>query len=131
MPPVHNAALMARMREKNIDLCWLFRFLHGFAFLYWDLRQSVRSNQSEAIDSVWPITLAPSTSAGVSPKPHGQPLGLPGSNVGYDMPIEKENLAISFNVTNAPRESSPSMCGSSISWGPSHAPLSTSFSPTA
>eukprot|EP00965_Chrysotila_dentata_P067404 2230617-Pleurochrysis_carterae.AAC.1 len=32
-------------------------------------------------------------------------LGLPGSNVGYDMPIEKENLAISTNVTNASRES--------------------------
>eukprot|EP00965_Chrysotila_dentata_P092047 3038946-Pleurochrysis_carterae.AAC.1 len=30
--------------------------------------------------------------------------GLPGSNVGYDMPIKKENLAISSNVTNASRE---------------------------
>eukprot|EP00965_Chrysotila_dentata_P158395 5231702-Pleurochrysis_carterae.AAC.1 len=32
-------------------------------------------------------------------------LGLPGSNFGYDMPIEKENLAISTGVTNASRES--------------------------
>eukprot|EP00965_Chrysotila_dentata_P130548 4316258-Pleurochrysis_carterae.AAC.1 len=32
-------------------------------------------------------------------------IGMPGSNVGYDMPIEKENLMISMNVTNASRES--------------------------
>eukprot|EP00965_Chrysotila_dentata_P093851 3101718-Pleurochrysis_carterae.AAC.1 len=31
--------------------------------------------------------------------------GLPGSNVGYDMPIEKEDLTIASNVTNASRES--------------------------
>eukprot|EP00965_Chrysotila_dentata_P062503 2070869-Pleurochrysis_carterae.AAC.1 len=31
--------------------------------------------------------------------------GLPGSNVGYDMPIERANLAISTNVTNVSRES--------------------------
>eukprot|EP00965_Chrysotila_dentata_P086206 2843662-Pleurochrysis_carterae.AAC.1 len=53
MPPVHNASLMERMCEQHIDLCWLFHFLHGFAFLYWDMRQAVRSNQSEAIDLIW------------------------------------------------------------------------------
>eukprot|EP00962_Isochrysis_galbana_P010574 scaffold2926_cov110-Isochrysis_galbana.AAC.5 len=33
--------------------------------------------------------------------------GLKGSNVGWDMPIEKENLAISMNVTRA---SFPAIC---------------------
>eukprot|EP00965_Chrysotila_dentata_P161154 5321300-Pleurochrysis_carterae.AAC.4 len=32
-------------------------------------------------------------------------VSLPGSNAGYDMPIEKENFAISTNVTNSSRES--------------------------
>eukprot|EP00965_Chrysotila_dentata_P260273 6213844-Pleurochrysis_carterae.AAC.9 len=32
-------------------------------------------------------------------------VGMPGSKVAYDMPIEKENLTISTNVTNASRES--------------------------
>eukprot|EP00965_Chrysotila_dentata_P176623 5833013-Pleurochrysis_carterae.AAC.1 len=32
-------------------------------------------------------------------------LGLQGSIVGYDLPIEKENLAISTNIANASRES--------------------------
>eukprot|EP00965_Chrysotila_dentata_P202032 6180895-Pleurochrysis_carterae.AAC.1 len=32
-------------------------------------------------------------------------VGMPGSNVGYDMLIEKENLAIARNVSNASRES--------------------------
>eukprot|EP00965_Chrysotila_dentata_P046256 1537547-Pleurochrysis_carterae.AAC.1 len=31
--------------------------------------------------------------------------GLPGLNVGYGMPIERENSAVSSNVTNASRES--------------------------
>eukprot|EP00965_Chrysotila_dentata_P162048 5351349-Pleurochrysis_carterae.AAC.1 len=54
MPPLRNAPLMARMCEGNIYLCWLFHFLHGFAFLYfWEMRQSVRSNQSDAIDLIW------------------------------------------------------------------------------
>eukprot|EP00965_Chrysotila_dentata_P101617 3355008-Pleurochrysis_carterae.AAC.1 len=32
-------------------------------------------------------------------------VGMPDSNVGYNMLIEKENLAIPINVTNASRES--------------------------
>eukprot|EP00965_Chrysotila_dentata_P026140 866544-Pleurochrysis_carterae.AAC.1 len=53
MLPLHNATLMARMCEKNIDLCCLFHVLHGFASLYWEMRQSRRSNQSQAIDLIW------------------------------------------------------------------------------
>lgn len=132
MPPLRNAALMARHCEKNIDLLWLFHFLHGFAFLYWDMRQSVRSNQSEAIDLIWRECVSFLHTDGAHKTQYapmailrvfwGQAMhpalasvyhrnrtlsltGLPGSNVGYDMPIEKENLAISLNVTNASRES--------------------------
>lgn len=132
MPPVRNATLMARHCEQNIDLCWLFHFLHGFAFLYWEMRQSVRSNRSEAIDLVWRESVA-FLHTDAAHKTQYAPmailrvfwgealhpalahvyhrnrtislLGLPGSNVGYDMPIEKENLAISMNVSNASRES--------------------------
>eukprot|EP00965_Chrysotila_dentata_P027487 912866-Pleurochrysis_carterae.AAC.1 len=53
MPPLHNPKLLAQMCERNVDLSWLFHFLHGYAFLYWDMRQSVRLNQSEAIDLIW------------------------------------------------------------------------------
>eukprot|EP00965_Chrysotila_dentata_P135720 4487160-Pleurochrysis_carterae.AAC.1 len=41
------------MCERNIDLAWLFHFPHWFAFMYWEMRQSVRSNQSEATDLIW------------------------------------------------------------------------------
>eukprot|EP00965_Chrysotila_dentata_P073680 2434036-Pleurochrysis_carterae.AAC.3 len=53
MPPVHNASLMERMCEQSIDFRWLFHFLHGVALLYWDMRQAVRSNQSEGTDLIW------------------------------------------------------------------------------
>eukprot|EP00965_Chrysotila_dentata_P138300 4574360-Pleurochrysis_carterae.AAC.2 len=106
--------------------------MHDFAFLYWDMRKSVRSKQSEAIDLFWRECVAflhidASNKTQYAPMAilrvfWGQALqpavaqvyhrnrtislsGLPGSNVGYDMPIEKENLAISNNITNASRES--------------------------
>eukprot|EP00965_Chrysotila_dentata_P038067 1265376-Pleurochrysis_carterae.AAC.5 len=132
MPPVQNAAFLTRVCEKNIDLCWLFHFLHDFAFPYWDMRQSIRSNQSEAIDLIWRNRVAflhidASHTTQYAPMAiltffWGEALhpalaqvyhrnrtislsGLPGSNVGYDMPVEKENSAISSDVTNVSRES--------------------------
>eukprot|EP00965_Chrysotila_dentata_P195604 6177075-Pleurochrysis_carterae.AAC.1 len=53
MPPLQNAALVGLMCERNIDFAWQFHFLHGLAFMYWEMRHSVRSNQSEAIDLIW------------------------------------------------------------------------------
>ena len=37
----------------NIDLEWLSMFLQDFGFMYWDMRQSVRSNDSATIDLIW------------------------------------------------------------------------------
>ena len=88
--------------------------------MYWDMRQSVRGNNSKTIDLIWRecISLfhtqeshktqyAPMAimrifwSEALSPELatiyHRHRtislLGLPGCNVGWDMPIEKENLA--------------------------------------
>eukprot|EP00965_Chrysotila_dentata_P044237 1470242-Pleurochrysis_carterae.AAC.1 len=95
------------------------------------MRQAVRSNLSGAIDLIWrecvaflhtdashKTQYAPMANLRVFWVEASQPAlaqvnhcnrtsslsGLPGSNVGYDMPVKKENLAISSNVTNALRE---------------------------
>lgn len=39
--------------ERNIDLAWLVHFLYDYAFLYLDLRQSIRGNCSKKIDLLW------------------------------------------------------------------------------
>lgn len=126
MPPIANSSLIAAVVSSNIDLEWLFHFLFDYGFLYWDLRQSIRANDSKRIDLAWrecvsfmhtseanKTQYAPMAilrifwSSALSPKLaqvyHNNRtislLGLRGSNVGWDMPIEKENLAISTNVT--------------------------------
>ena len=105
----------------NIDLEWLAHFLADYGFLYWDMRQSIRGNKSSVIDLVWRECIsfmhtdeshktqyAPMAimrifwSQALSPElatiyhRHRtiSTLGLPGSNVGWDMPIEKENLSL-------------------------------------
>jgi len=109
-----------RACAQNIDLEWLSHFLFDFGFMYWDLRQSVRGNKSATIDMIWRESVAfmhtPHSnktqyapmaimrifwSEALSPElatvyHHHRTislLGLPGHNVGWDMPIEKENLA--------------------------------------
>ena len=104
----------------NIDLEWLSRFLQDFGFMYWDMRQSVRSNDSATIDLIWreavsfmhtdeshktqyaPMAimrifwseaLSPELAAVYHRHRTISLIGLPGCNVGWDMPIEKENLA--------------------------------------
>ena len=105
----------------NVDLAWLTHFLSDFGFLYWDMRQCVRGNRSADIDLIWRECVA-FMHTDLSHKTQYAPmaicrifwaeamnpwlariyhqhrtislLGLPGSNVGYDMPIEKENLAL-------------------------------------
>ena len=124
-PPISNPTLVAGRCKQNIDLEWLFHYLHDYGFLYWDLRQAVRGNDSSAIDLIWrecvsfmhteeshKTQYAPMAimrifwSNALSPNLKHiydrmrtiSLLGLPGSNVGWDMPIEKENLAISQHV---------------------------------
>jgi hypothetical protein len=104
----------------NIDLEWLSHFLYDYGFMFWDMRQGVRGNMSQRLDLIWRECIsfmhtdeshktqyAPMAimrifwSEALSPELaaiyHSHrtiPLsGLPGSNVGWDMPIEKENLA--------------------------------------
>ena len=91
-------------------------------FLYWEFRQSVRGNNSEQLDLLWRECIS-FMHTQESNKTQYAPMailrvfwsnalhpflaqiyhrhrtvslsGLPGSNVGWDMPIEKENLMIS------------------------------------
>lgn len=39
--------------DRNVDLAWLVHFLYDYAFMYLDLRQSIRANDSEHIDLIW------------------------------------------------------------------------------
>ena len=106
--------------EANIDLEWLSHFLQDFGFMYWDMRQAVRGNKSSRIDLIWrecvslfhtdeshktqyaPMAimrifwseaLSPALASIYHRHRTISLLGLPGCNVGWDMPIEKENLA--------------------------------------
>ena len=126
MPPLSSPTRLATGCARNIDLEWAFHFLHDYGFLYWDLRQAVRGNESNQIDLIWREAVsfmhteeshktqyAPMAilrvfwAYALNPKLFHvyqrmrtlSLLGLPGSNVGWDMPIEKENLAISTHVT--------------------------------
>ena len=110
----------------NIDLEWLFHYLHDYGFLYWGMRTAVRGNASHAIDLVWRecvsfmhtdeshktqyasmaimrIFWAEALHPHLAYVYHANRclslLGLPGSCVGWDMVIEKENLSIGMNVT--------------------------------
>lgn len=112
----------------NIDLEWLVHFLDDYGFLYWDLRQSVRANDSHRIDLVWRECVSFMHTEGAHKTQYAPMallrvfwsealtpalarvyhrnrtlslLGLPGSNVGLDMLIEKENLTIRNNVIRA------------------------------
>ena len=125
MPPLSNPVQLATACAKNIDLEWLFHYLHDFGFLYWDLRQAVRANDSATIDMVWrdcvafmhsdeahktqyaPMAIlrifwSQALNPNLAQIYHRNRtislLGLEGSNVGWDMPIEKENLSISQHV---------------------------------
>ena len=128
MPPLPNSAAILTACSENIDLEWLSHFLHDYAFLYWDLRKAVRGNDSALIDMTWRECVS-FMHTSLSNKTQYAPmaiirifwsealhptlatvyhqnrtlslLGREGSNVGYDMPIEKENLMISLNVTRA------------------------------
>ena len=124
-PPLTDSGSFLAACSVNIDLDWLAHFLHDFGFLYWDVRQSVRGNESERIDLSWrecvafmhtresnKTQYAPMAILRVFWSQALHPflaeiyhknrtislLGLDGSNVGWDMPIEKENLAISNHV---------------------------------
>ena len=125
-PPISNSTRFLLMCSRNPDLQWLSHFLHDYGFLYWDMRQAVRSNDSARIDLTWRECVSFMHSA-TAHKTQYAPmailrifwsealtpalaqlyhtnrtvslLGLRGSNVGWDMPIEKENLMISTNVT--------------------------------
>mmetsp|Transcript_23882 Transcript_23882/g.77118 ORF Transcript_23882/g.77118 Transcript_23882/m.77118 type:complete len:447 (+) Transcript_23882:755-2095(+) len=126
MPPLSHAAILEKHCASNIDLEWLFHFLRDFGFMYWEMRQAVRSNNSHAIDYIWrecvsflhtseanktqyaPMAilrifwseaLHPALASIYHANRTISLVGLPGSNVGWDMPIEKENLMISCNVT--------------------------------
>jgi len=133
-PPLLNPTQFVRACSQNIDLEWLSHFLHDYGFLYWDMKQDVRANNSLQIDLAWrecvsfmhtdeahktqyaPMAIlrifwANALNPVLAHVYHANRtlslLGLKGSNVGWDMPIEKENLAISMNVTRA---SFPAIC---------------------
>ena len=119
-PPLASGLAFLTVCNLNIDLAWLSHFIYDFGFMYWDLRQSVRSNNSARIDLIWreavsfmhideshktqyaPMAImrifwSEALSPVLSTIYHRHRtislLGIPGSNVGWDMPIEKENLA--------------------------------------
>ena len=126
MPRLRSPGRLMQASSGNIDLQWLLHFLHDYGFLYWQLRQAVRANKSAEIDLVWRECVS-FMHTGESHKTQYAPMaimrifwsnalcdplaalyhanrtisltGMPGSNVGWDMPIEKENLMISNNVT--------------------------------
>ena len=124
-PALHNSGAFLAACESNIDLAWLAHFLHDFGFLYWEFRQSVRGNNSEQLDMLWRECVSFMHTQESNKTPYApmailrvfwsnalHPFlaqiyhrhrtvslsGLPGSNVGWDMPIEKENLMISKNL---------------------------------
>ena len=124
-PPLGDSGAFLAACSINVDLEWLAHFLHDFGFLYWDTRQAVRGNDSARIDLSWwecvsfmhtiesnKTQYAPMAILRVFWSEALHPnlariyhynrtislLGLKGSNCGWDMPIEKENLAISSNV---------------------------------
>jgi hypothetical protein len=49
-PPLALMVPFMAVCAVNIDLEWLSHFLLDFGFLYWDMRQSVRGNESKKID---------------------------------------------------------------------------------
>ena len=128
MPPLSNSTAVLNACSANIDLEWLSHYLHDYAFLYWDLRQAVRGNDSSRIDMTWRECVS-FMHTEESHKTQYAPMailrvfwaealhpdlatiyhqnrtlslhGFAGSNVGWDMPIEKENLMISTNVVRA------------------------------
>jgi hypothetical protein len=119
--PLSMVSIFLGAVAANTDLEWLAHFLHDFGFLYWEMRQSVRSNDSTQIDLIWRECIS-FMHTDISHKTQYAPmaimriywseamtpwlaniyhqhrtlslLGLPGSNVGWDMPIEKENLML-------------------------------------
>lgn len=52
-PPLMNSKLFLRSCSANVDLDWLVHFLHDFGFLFWDMKQDVRANNSKQIDMAW------------------------------------------------------------------------------
>ena len=122
----HDTA--AQACQANDDLNWLFHFLDDFGFMYWDFRQAIRANDSELCDLTWrecisfmhtsesnktqyaPMAILRIFWAHALVEPLARIyhrnrtvslLGLPGSNVGWDMVVEKENLMIRQNVIRA------------------------------
>lgn len=119
--PLWMSSVFLDRVNVNNDLRWLAHFLHDFGFLYWELRQSVRSNDSEQIDMIW-RECVPFLHTKLAHKVHYAHmavmriywaeamnptlarvyhqhrsislLGLKGSNCGWDMPIEKLNLML-------------------------------------
>ena len=53
MPPLADSAMVLGACAGNIDLEWLAHYLHDYGFLYWEMRQAVRSNNSALIDLTW------------------------------------------------------------------------------
>eukprot|EP00966_Prymnesium_polylepis_P009466 218399-Prymnesium_polylepis.1 len=125
MPPLSNSTAVLAACSANIDLEWLSHYLHDYAFMYWEMRQAVRGNDSKRIDMVWRECVS-FMHTDESHKTQYAPMAIlrifwsealspalasiyhknrtvslhcfSGSNVGWDMPIEKENLMISNNV---------------------------------
>ena len=112
--------------ERNVDMAWLVHFLYDFAYLWWDFKQAVRSNESKHLDMLWAefVPLGRTTSANkthygvmavmqvyyacaLHPQLlhiyHGMRTlytgGAPGTNTGWDMLPERVNLALKEDVT--------------------------------
>lgn len=112
--------------EVNVDLAWLVHLLHDFLYLWWDFKQSVRANDSRKLDLLWsefvPLgrtTVANKTHYGVMAvmqvyygcalHPDIRHLyhnirtvhtgGVDGTNVGWDMIVERINDALKGDVT--------------------------------
>ena len=124
-PDLDDMDAVLEFCKQSIDLAWLSYFLSDFGYLYWYFRQSIRSNDSETIDLTWrecisfmhtsesnktqyaPMAimrvywsqaLAPPLAAVYHKNRTLSMLGLDGSNIGWDMWMEKGNYAISTNV---------------------------------
>ena len=124
-PALDNRSNFATACSANVDLEWLQHCVDDWLFLYWDLRQSVRENNSASIDLAWREAVS-FMHTSESNKTQYAPmailrvfwsralveplariyhrnrtlslLGLPGHNSGWDMLIEKENWMIRNHV---------------------------------
>ena len=124
-PAIDDVEYWLNSCTRNIDLAWLVHFLYDYAFMVLDFKNAVRANKSKHIDLIWRefLSLGRANTANKTQycpmaimrifwsytmHPHLKELyenmrSIPmslnaGSRVGWDMPCEWLNLAITKGV---------------------------------